>query len=101
MDHAVYTTVLKLALCFVGVWLAPVVAYAPAPAFVFVIVYTVQLYVTMAYLPYNNTEFGLDILHEDLVDPNEKVRVCVCVLVCVHALHCPRVMWPCSCGCCV
>jgi hypothetical protein len=74
-DHMVYTTIMKLFLSFIAVWLAPVIAFAPVPAFAYVITYIVQLYITMAYLPFNNTEFGLDILHENLVDPNEKERL--------------------------
>ncbi len=72
-DHAVYMTVIKVFLAFTGVWIAPVIAFSPVPAFTYIVTYIVLLYATMAYLPFSNTEFGLDILYEDFVDPNEKV----------------------------
>jgi hypothetical protein len=76
-DHIVYMTVIKIFLSFTAVWVAPVISFSPVPAFVYIIAYVTLLYVTMAYLPFSNTEFGLDILYEDFVDPNEKVGALV------------------------
>jgi hypothetical protein len=59
----------------VATFIGPTIAYPPALALMFVCAYVLRLYVATAYLPFSNTEFGLDTLQESTEDPAEKERL--------------------------
>ncbi len=74
-DHMFYMSLMKLFISAVAVVLSRIVDYPPAAAFLYVAAFTLRLFLTMACMPYSNTEFPLDTLVEDEVDPGEAERL--------------------------